>query len=232
MVITFQSAAELFTALGEKAQADKCTRTAALMQKYIPDHNMLKQAASLMSIAGMIPADRANNDVVRTGGAKGFSTFYGYYMLQAQAKAGDFQSALDNIRQFWGGMIDMGATTFWEDFNVEWMDNAAPIDELVPDGKKDIHADFGDYCYKNLRHSLCHGWASGPTAWLSEHVLGVQVVEPGSKDIRVKPNLGDLQWVEGSFPTPYGVVNISHKKGVNGKIDTTVKAPKGVKVLK
>ena len=231
MVIAFQSAAELFTVLGDGAMAEKCTQTAVLMQKYVPDHNQLKQAAALMSVAGMIPADQANNDVIRKDGARRFSTFYGYYMLQAQAKAGDYQSALDNIRQFWGGMLDMGATTFWEDFNLEWLPDAAPIDELVPVGKKDIHADFGDYCYKNLRHSLCHGWASGPTAWLSEHVLGVQVVEPGCKVIRIKPNLGDLQWVEGSFPTPYGVIDISHKKETNGKINTTVKAPKGVTIL-
>jgi hypothetical protein len=232
MVITFQSASELFTALGNKELAEKCTKTAGLMQKQVPDHNKLKQAAALMSIAGILPAEKANNEVIRPGGPKGFSTFYGYYMLQAQAKAGDHQSALDNIRQYWGGMIDMGATTFWEDFDLEWTTNAAPINELVPAGKKDIHADFGAYCYKNLRHSLCHGWASGPTAWLSENVLGVHVVEPGCKVIRVEPHLGDLQWVEGTFPTPFGVVEISHKKGVDGKITSTVKAPDGVKVLK
>jgi len=232
MVITFQSAAELFTALNEHQSAEKCRQTAELMQKYIPEHNNLKQAAALMSIAGMIPATQANNDVIRVGGAKGFSTFYGYYMLQAQAKAGDYQSAIDNIRRYWGGMLDMGATTFWEDFDLEWTIGAAGIDELVPEGKKDIHADFGAYCYKNLRHSLCHGWASGPTAWLSEHVLGIKIVEPGCKVIRIEPNLGDLQWVEGSFPTPQGVIFVSHKKGADGKITTAVKAPKGVKVLK
>lgn len=153
-------------------------------------------------------------------------------MLQAQAKAGEFETAMDNIRQYWGGMLDMGATTFWEDFDLVWIENAAGIDELVPDGKKDIHADFGAYCYKNLRHSLCHGWASGPAAWLSEHVLGVQPMEPGCKTLRIEPQLGDLTWVEGTFPTPYGVVHINHKKGADGKIKTDVKAPKGVKIVK
>lgn len=40
-------------------------------------------------------------------------------------------------------MLDLGATTFWEDFNLDWIPNAAPIDEPVPAGKKDIHGDFG-----------------------------------------------------------------------------------------
>ena len=29
--------------------------------------------------------------------------------------------ALDIIRDYWGGMLDMGATSFWEDFDLAWM---------------------------------------------------------------------------------------------------------------
>ncbi|MDR1980894.1 MAG: alpha-L-rhamnosidase [Tannerellaceae bacterium] len=232
MVLAFQAGADMCTALGDKSLAGKCAATAELMQKQLPPHNQLKQAAALLALADMLPAREANEEVISVGGVRDFSTFYGYYMLQAQAKAGNYSTAMDNIRQFWGGMLDMGATTFWEDFNLEWTENAAGIDELVPKGKKDIHADFGAYCYKNLRHSLCHGWASGPTAWLSEHVLGVQVVEPGCKVLRIEPHLGDLEWVEGTFPTPQGVVFISHKKGADGKIKTEVKAPKGIRIIR
>ena len=232
MIITFQAGAELCAVLGDREMAAKCTETATLMQKCVPDHNQLKQAAALMVLAGLIPAQKANDEVIQRGGPKGFSTFYGYYMLEAQAKAGDYQSAIDNIRHYWGGMLDMGATTFWEDFDLEWTDNAAGIDELVPEGKKDIHADFGAYCYKNLRHSLCHGWASGPTAWLTAHVLGVQPLEPGCRKLRIEPHLGDLQWVEGSFPTPFGAVHIKHTKDTDGKVKTEVKAPKEVKIMK
>jgi hypothetical protein len=62
-------------------------------------------------------------------------------------------------------------------------------------------------------------------------VLGVQIVEPGCKALRITPFLGDLDWAEGTFPTPYGVVKISHKKLPNGKIDTKVNAPKGVRIV-
>jgi hypothetical protein len=229
MTLAFEAGAELSAILGDKSLAEKCSATVELMRKNVPDHNQLKQAAALLALADMLPAKKADDETLSAGGAKGFSTFYGYYMLQAQAKAGNYRTAMDNISKFWGGMLDMGATTFWEDFNLDWLDNAAGIDEIVPEGKKDIHADFGDYCYKKLRHSLCHGWASGPTAWLSEHVLGVKVVEPGCKVLNIEPHLGDLEWVEGTFPTPHGVVHISHKKSPDGKIKTNVKAPKGVK---
>jgi hypothetical protein len=232
MTLAFKAGAELCAVLDDKTLSDKCFQTVALMQKQVPYHNQLKQAAALLSIADMLPAAQANDEVIAAGGAKNFSTFYGYYMLEAQAKAGAYQSALDNIRNYWGGMLDAGATTFWEDFDLDWLQNAGRIDELTPEGKNDIHADFGAYCYRQLRHSLCHGWASGPTAWLSEHVLGVQVVEAGCKTLRIEPHLGDLEWVEGTFPTPLGTVHVAHKKDATGKIHTEVKAPKGVRIIK
>ena len=114
------------------------------------------------------PSQRLNDDVMAVGGARGMSTFYGYYVLQARARAGDVRGCLECIREYWGGMLALGATTFWEDFDIEWAKDAVGIDELVPEGARDIHGDFGNYCYKGFRHSLCHGWASGPTAWLSE----------------------------------------------------------------
>ncbi|MDR1667384.1 MAG: alpha-L-rhamnosidase [Bacteroidales bacterium] len=232
IVMAFQAGAELCHTLGESQLSTECSAVASRMRQHVPQHNQLKQAASLLALADIMPAQQANEEVIAVNGAKDFSTFYGYYMLQAQAKAGEYQAAMDNISRFWGGMLDMGATTFWEDFNLDWMENAAGIDELVPEGKKDIHADFGAYCYEKLRHSLCHGWASGPTAWLSEHVLGVQVADAGCKTLRIAPHLGNLQWVEGSFPTPFGVVKISHRKNAAGKIISDVKAPKGVKIIK
>ncbi|MDR0715068.1 MAG: alpha-L-rhamnosidase [Bacteroidales bacterium] len=231
MAMAFQAGAELCDILGDRSLSAECAAVANRMRQHVPYHNRLKQAASLLALAGIMPARQANDEVIAVDGAKDFSTFYGYYMLQAQAKAGEYQVAMDNISRFWGGMLDMGATTFWEDFNLDWMENAAGIDELVPEGKKDIHADFGAYCYEKLRHSLCHGWASGPTAWLSEHVLGVQVVSAGCTTLRIEPHLGNLQWVEGAFPTPFGTVKISHRKNAAGKIISDVKAPKGVKII-
>lgn len=97
-------------------------------------------------------------------------------------------------------MLNLGATTFWEDFNLDWVANAGRIDELVLPGKKDIHGDCGAYCYVGFRHSLSHGWASGPTPWLTEHVLGITVVEPGCKAIKIEPHLEDLTFAEAASP--------------------------------
>lgn len=230
IVWAMNDAGKLCKALNEPRYADKAHACAGRMKRLIKDPNNLKQAASLMAIAGIMDPEKACKEVVSVGGPKGFSTFYGYYMLQAQALAGEYEEAMNIIRQFWGGMLDMGATTFWEDFNMEWLENAARLDEITPPGKKDIHGDFGAYCYPGYRHSFCHGWSSGPTAWMTEHVLGIKVIEPGCKVIKIEPHLGDLEWVEGTFPTPYGVVKVKHIKNIDGSISSDVKVPDGIKV--
>lgn len=223
-------AAELCRMVGDEAYARKCDDVRARMMKKVKDPAGLKQAAALMSIAG-IPYDGLDT-LVAKGGPEGFSTFYGYYMLQALAQAGRYEEAMDVIRCFWGGMLDVGATSFWEDFDLSWTKNAFRIDEMPVEGKVDIHGDYGAYCYKGFRHSLCHGWASGPTAWLSEHVLGVKVLEPGCRKVSIEPHLGTLEWVEGTYPTPYGVIKIRHERGADGKVHSVVKAPKEVKIVK
>lgn len=240
MIQAMRAGEELCAVLGEDALAADCRKT---MEKALAYSKRMKkdflskekeikpgtkQAAALMALSGIMDPEEANRKYLSVGDAKGFSTFYGYYMLRAMALAGNYQGALDVIRTYWGTMIDLGATTFWEDFNMEWLPDASRIDELVPAGKKDIHGDFGAYCYQGFRHSLCHGWASGPTSWLMEYVLGVQPLEPGCKSVRITPNLGDLEWVEGTFPTPYGVIEIRHEKGTDGKVTSHIKAPKEI----
>ena len=232
MVMAMDAGYEMALAMGDKELADRCAKASKKLKKYIPDHNQSKQGAALMALAGLMKAEKADKEVLSVGGAQGFSTFYGYYMLEAMAKAGNYQGAMDIICEYWGAMLDLGATTFWEDFHIDWAKNAARIDELVPEGKIDVHSAYGDYCYKGFRHSLCHGWASGPTSWLSRYVLGVQVLEPGCKKVKIEPHLGNLKWVEGSFPTPMGVIKIKHTKGTDGVIVSDIDAPEGVEIIR
>ncbi|MXV16790.1 alpha-L-rhamnosidase [Pedobacter sp. HMF7056] len=231
MVLSLSAAAELLTTLEDQAAARICTEAVTRLKKNVPPVNDSKQAAALLSLSGLIPAGEGDR-VISAGGAANFSTFYGYYMLQAMAKKGNYTGALQNIREYWGGMIKLGATSFWEDFNLAWIPGAAGIDAPVPAGMKDIHGDFGAWCYKGFRHSLCHGWASGPTPWLTEHVLGIKVIAAGCSVIRIEPHLGDLAFAEGFFPTPHGLLKVKHRKLGNGKIESVIRAPKGVKIIR
>lgn len=232
IVWALQDAEYLCRILGDAETARKAHKAVDKIKRLVKPDNGLKQAAALMAIAGLQSPEEACSKVIAAGGAQGFSTFYGYYMLEALARAGRYEEAMDIMRAYWGGMLDLGATTFWEDFNLEWARDAGRIDEPTPNGKKDIHGSFGAYCYPGYRHSLCHGWASGPTAWLGRHVLGIEVVEPGCRKVKIAPHLGHLQWVEGTFPTPYGPIEVKHVRGEDGRVESVIHAPEEVEVIR
>lgn len=232
MVMTFEAGASIALTLNNSTLSAHYLQMAKRLKKHIPDPNENKSAAALMALAQLKQPELINRELLAPDANQGVSTFYGYYVLQARAMAGDYQGAIDVIRDYWGAMLDLGATTFWEDFNLDWAKNAGRIDELLPPGKIDLHADYGDYCYVGLRHSLCHGWASGPTAWLSEHVLGIKVLEPGCRKVLIEPHLADLEWAEGSFPTPHGPIRVKHVKLSDGRVESIIDAPEEVKIVR
>jgi alpha-L-rhamnosidase len=230
LLMTLRAGEEICKYLDDSKTEALCRETASRMGNVTVDGGLSKQAAALLALAGLENPEEAQK-VILADGAHRFSTFYGFYMLKVLALAGRYDEALDIIREYWGDMIRLGATTFWEDFNIDWMTNAGRIDELPQPGKVDVHGTYGDYCYKGYRHSFCHGWASGPTSWLTSAVLGVQVMEPGCRKVRIEPHLGDLQWVEGTFPTPYGVITIHHERQPDGTVKTSWKGPGEVEVI-
>ncbi|MBR0301108.1 MAG: alpha-L-rhamnosidase [Bacteroidales bacterium] len=226
--MTMKAGMDIADALKDKDLHADCEACAKALSDYVPSAPSTKQAAAFMTLAGILPPS-AGAEAVAAGGAEGFATFTGYYMLEALAADGRYDEAMQIISDYWGGMLDLGATSFWEDLTYSDLAKAARIDEFVPDGSYDIHSDGGAYCYEGLRHSFCHGWASGPAPWLSRHILGVEPIEPGFKKVRIEPHLGHLDWAEGSFPTPKGIISISVQRLDNGKISTKIKLPRGVR---
>lgn len=205
----------------------------ALVSSTRPDPRGVKTAAAMLALAKLRDPKEMFASSLGLNGHSGVSTFYGYYMLEALGVAGETRRALDTMRDYWGGMLDMGATSFWEDFDLAWTNNASRIDEMPVAGKKDIHGDFGAYCYKGFRHSLCHGWSAGPAAFCIEHVLGIRPLDVGCKTIEVKPNLGDLEWAEGAMALPGGRrVAVRVVRIANGTPSVTVDSPSDITILK
>ncbi|MCC8018707.1 MAG: alpha-L-rhamnosidase [Rikenellaceae bacterium] len=229
-LMALERAAAMAGWLGDTELESLCRKNCAALENYRPDHLENKQAASLLALAGLSdPAEAAR--VVARDGAANFSTFYGYYMLEALAGAGMYDQALSVISDYWGAMLDLGATTFWEDLDYSQVAGAGRIDEFVPGDRFDIHADGGAYCYLGLRHSLCHGWASGPTPWLSRHVLGILPLEPGFAKVATQPNLGRLGHAKGTFPTPHGIISVSHQRLPDGTVRSEISLPVGVELV-
>lgn len=163
--------------------------------------------------------------------AKGYSAFMSLYIAEQIALATSGKDALSGMKEFYNGMLSRGATSFWESFDIDWLQNSGRIDELTKAGVKDIHSSFGKHCYSGYRLSLCHGWSCGPVPFLSENALGVRMVQPGGTAVRIKPDLMGLDWVEGAFPTQYGLVEVKHKRTAVG-VETTFNAPKDVYIIR
>jgi hypothetical protein len=143
MTLTMESGARLCGVLDDPETARLCLEAASRLKTHTPDPSGRKSPAALLSIAGFREAAEVSSKVLKKDGTKDLGTFYGFYVLNALAKSGDFDTGMDFISRYWGGMLDVGATTFWEDFDLAWTENAGRIDELVPAGKKDLHGDFG-----------------------------------------------------------------------------------------
>ncbi len=142
------------------------------------------------------------------------SPYYGDYVLRAMAKMDHRDAALAWMRQFWGGMLEEGATSFWEAYDVDWY-------------KGDFHASLQADNGSGYYVSLAHGWSSGPTAWLMEEVLGIQPTGAGFSTVNLRPDLVDLQWARGAMPTPHGLIKVdARKKG--SATDIAVDVPDGV----
>ena len=146
----------------------KCESAEELLARLMKKEIKVEKSKSVLGLkyfaVGLDEEDKAK---LVKGGAQGMTTFMSYYILKAVASF-DKEKAVEMMKEYYGGMLEKGATTFWEDFNLEWMENSCRIDEFPKDGQKDIHGDFGAYCYKGFRHSLCHGWSAGVIAFIQE----------------------------------------------------------------
>ena len=131
------------------------------------------------------------------------SPYFNAYVLDAMGAMGHRKEALDWIRTYWGGMLAEGATSFWESYDLRWP-KTNPHLSLQADGTSGYFV------------SMAHGWSSGPTAWLTENVLGIRDPHDGYKTVTIAPQLAGLDWARGTVPTPHGVISISidKEKGV------------------
>ncbi len=231
MKLAVEETGFLMSELGRADIALLCENISKRLGLFCEPYSGNKQIAALCGLANLAELDKIYNDVIMPNGAKGISAFLGYYTLLAMSEANHTGEALGIMRDYWGAMLDLGATTFFEDFDMDWVLNTARIDEIVPEGKNDMHRQFGKFCYTGLRHSLCHGWAGGPAAFLANRVLGINILSPGCKKVRIKPDLAGLEFAEGSYPTPYGEIRVLHRM-TDGKIISEISAPDEIEIIR
>ncbi len=114
-----------------------------------------------------------------------------FYELETLLIDGRHEQVLQEMRDYWGGMLHEGATTFWEKYNPE----ESGTQHLAMYGRP-----YGK--------SLCHAWGASPIYLLGKYYLGVRPTKPGYEEFEVRPSLGDLDWIEGDVPTPNGMIHV------------------------
>lgn len=202
-------------------------QTLARLDMYDYKQSTFKQVTALGVLANRIDETTATK-LLREGGANGMTAFMSCVIVKALQNLGEGEFALKVIRDYFGAMLDMGATTFWEDFDMAWLaDTPSPITVLPNSERKNIHADYGKFCYKGLRHSLCHGWSSGFIDFFFGYVLGIVPAAVGYQSVSITPHLCGLDFAEGELPTRYGKIYVRHELS-NGVVKSTVRLPDGV----
>ncbi|MBE6359735.1 MAG: alpha-L-rhamnosidase [Lentisphaerae bacterium] len=213
MIRAFGAAEKIAVVLEDPEFAGFCKEKYTLLKSYKVPPTSRKAPNALLALAGAADAVKVNEQILSVDPYCDLGTFMGFYTLSARAEAGDYEGVLNTIRKYYGAMLEFGATSFWEDFDMNWLENATPIDEPPVPGKRDLHAESGSFCFQGYRHSLCHGWSGGPTALLIKMLCGLEIVEPGFKRVRLKPKCVDLDYFRCAIPTPQGILRVSCQKG-------------------
>jgi alpha-L-rhamnosidase len=128
--------------------------------------------------------------------AQTISPYFNDFLIEAMAQMGHRGAAVNWIREYWGGMLAEGATSFWEAYDLRW-DKENARAHLQADGTTGYFV------------SLAHGWSAGPASWLMEQLLGVTVTGPASSTVQIRPELAGLRWVRGAVATPRGPIRVS-----------------------
>lgn len=114
-----------------------------------------------------------------------------FYELEALCVLGEQEAVMGEMKDYWGGMLREGATSFWEKYNP----TESGTQHLAMYGRP-----YGK--------SLCHAWGASPIYLLGRYYLGVKPTKAGYASYEVRPTLGGLEWMEGTIPTPNGEIRV------------------------
>lgn len=117
------------------------------------------------------------------------------FELDVMGKIGHFDFIENVIKTYWKGMLDLGATTVWEEYNP----NLSGAQHYEMYGNK-----YGK--------SLCHAWGASPIYLLGKYYLGVTPTSSGYETFDVKPYLGGFKFIDGVVPIKDGSVRVKLSK--------------------
>lgn len=138
--------------------------------------------------------------------------YFNFFQLDVLAQSGDLDGVMDAIRSYWGGMLDRGAVTFWEEFDPR----------VTGPEQYDMYGDkFGK--------SLCHAWAASPIYLLGRYFVGLRQTGPDGSFV-LEPHLEYFGRLECTLPVGGGDGFVSLRRDGN-ELEAWTNCENGVLVL-
>ena len=82
------------------------------------------------------------------------------------------------------------------------------------------------YEHWNFEGTCNHAWTGGGIVPMVRCLAGIEALEPGFKSFSIKPQMGDLKWLETGFETAFGRIEVSLRRR-GRRIDATLTVPEG-----
>jgi len=76
--------------------------------------------------------------------------------------------------------------------------------------------------------SDCHAWSASPLFHFYSFICGIEPAAPGFGKVKISPNFGKLEWIEGKIPHKYGEIILKLKKTKTGQILGNIILPEGL----
>ncbi|WP_226037780.1 alpha-L-rhamnosidase-related protein [Aquibacillus saliphilus] len=126
--------------------------------------------------------------------------FFYHILLESLFSLNYHSLAMSEIKTYWGSMIERGATTWWEAFDLDKPTCTIP---------HEFQGHTPTYLVDYVPVSQCHGWGSSPGYLLNQHILGVDISKIGLNKVILNPFVKELNNVKGIIPTKYGDITVS-----------------------
>lgn len=139
--------------------------------------------AILFSVADEKKQEKILKNVLENDEIPAITTpYFNFFELDVLCRMGKLTEVLDKIRSYWGGMLDLGAVTFWEEY-----------DPSVP--KEEQYDMYGDHFGK----SLCHAWRQARSISWAKYFAGLDLVNKDGVTYILKPRCSILQSLTAHF---------------------------------
>ena len=171
LMYTLERMAALAKALGETEMAEKWTsdlekgRIAARKHLFSEEKGCFRNdydkdlytvhAQVWMILGGVISGEEAKavlrNALASEEAVKPVTPYMHHYVMEAMVKLGMMDEALAFMKNYWGGMVEKGADTFWEIY---------------------VPSDATTTCYDDhMMNSFCHAWSCSPSYFIRKYFV-------------------------------------------------------------